>query len=49
KCIGCRGLVDKPNSQAAKDVMAEFGLTVEDVLREFRLFQGMYDEVSKEA
>ena len=47
KCIGCRGLVDHPNTQAAKDVMAEFGLTVEDVLREFRLFQGMYDEVSK--
>ena len=48
KCIGCRGLVDKPNTQAAKDVMAEFGLTVDDVLREFRLFQGMYDEVAKE-
>jgi len=47
KCIGCRGLVDKPNTQAAKDVMAEFGLTVEDVLREFRLFQGVYDDVSK--
>jgi sulfhydrogenase subunit delta len=48
KCIGCRGLVDKPNAQAAKDVMAEFGLSVEDVLREFRLFQGAFDEVSKE-
>ena len=49
KCIGCRGLVDKPNAQAAKDVMAEFGLTVDDVLREFRLFQGIYKEVSQEA
>ncbi len=49
KCIGCRGLVDNPNTQAAKDVMAEFGLGVEDVLREFRLFQGIYDEVAKEA
>ena len=49
KCIGCRGLVDKPNTQAAKDVMAEFGLTVEDVLREFRLFQGIYKEVSQES
>jgi sulfhydrogenase subunit delta len=47
KCIGCRGLVDKPNAQAAKDVMAEFGLSVEDVLREFRLFQGASDEVAK--
>jgi sulfhydrogenase subunit delta len=49
KCIGCRGLVDKPNAQAAKDVMAEFGLTVDDVLREFRLFQGLSDEVAKDA
>ena len=49
KCIGCRGLVDNPNAQAAKDVMAEFGLTVEDIFREFRLFQGIYDEVAKEA
>jgi coenzyme F420-reducing hydrogenase gamma subunit len=49
KCIGCRGLVDDPNAQAAKDVMAEFGLSMEDVRREFRLFQGMYDEVAKEA
>jgi len=49
KCIGCRGLVDNPNTDAAKDVMAEFGLSAEDVLREFRLFQGLYDEVAKEA
>jgi hypothetical protein len=28
-------------------VMAEFGLTVDDILREFRLFQGVYDEVAK--
>jgi len=48
KCIGCRGLVDNPNTDAAKDVMAEYGLTVDDVLREFRLFQGIYDQVAKE-
>ena len=47
KCIGCRGLVDNPNTQAAADVMAEFGLTVDDVFREFSLFQGNYDEVAK--
>jgi hypothetical protein len=29
--------------------MAEFGLSVEDVLREFRLFQGIYKEVSQES
>ncbi len=49
KCIGCRGLVDNPNTDAAKDVMAEFGLSVEDILREFRLLEGLYDEVAKEA
>jgi len=49
KCIGCRGLVDDPNATAAKDVMAEFGLTIDDILREFRLFQGTYDEVAKDA
>ena len=47
KCIGCRGLVDDPNTQAAEDVMAEFGLTVEDVFREFSLFQGNYEQVAK--
>jgi len=47
KCIGCRGLVDDPNTQAAEDVMAEFGLTVEDVFREFSLFQGNYEQVEK--
>jgi coenzyme F420-reducing hydrogenase gamma subunit len=48
KCIGCRGLVDNPNAEAAKDVMAEFGLTMDDILREFRLMEGLYDEVAKE-
>ncbi|MBL7140534.1 MAG: NADH:ubiquinone oxidoreductase [Planctomycetes bacterium] len=47
KCIGCRGLVDNPNTEAAADVMAEFGLTVEEVFREFSLFQGIYDDVAK--
>ncbi len=48
KCIGCRGLVDNPNTDAAKEVMAEFGLTVDDILREFRLMQGYYKEVAEE-
>jgi coenzyme F420-reducing hydrogenase gamma subunit len=40
RCIGCRGLIDDPNKDAAMDVLAEAGLTVEDILREFRLFHG---------
>ena len=44
RCIGCRGLVDDPNRDAAMDVLAEAGLTVDDILREFRLFQGYAEE-----
>ncbi|MFP4056560.1 MAG: NADH:ubiquinone oxidoreductase [Candidatus Brocadiia bacterium] len=44
RCIGCRGLIDEPNKNAAMDVLAEAGLTVDDILREFRLFQGYAEE-----
>ncbi|HUT59371.1 MAG TPA: NADH:ubiquinone oxidoreductase [Phycisphaerae bacterium] len=47
RCYACRGLISDPNNQAAKDVLDEFGLTVEQVLAEFRLFNGAYD-VAKE-
>jgi coenzyme F420-reducing hydrogenase gamma subunit len=43
RCYGCRGLITDPNNQAAFDVLEEFGLTVDDVLKEFRLFNGVYD------
>ncbi len=46
KCEACRGLVPDPNTNAAKDVLQDAGLTVEDVLKEFRLFCG-YSEVAK--
>jgi coenzyme F420-reducing hydrogenase gamma subunit len=45
RCIGCRGLVGDPNKNAAADVLAEAGLSVDDVLREFRLFQGYAEEI----
>ncbi len=47
-CEGCRGLIPNPNINAAKDVLAEYGLTVEDILRRFRLYCG-YSEVSQDA
>jgi coenzyme F420-reducing hydrogenase gamma subunit len=47
RCYACRGLISDPNSNAAKDVLDEFGLTVEQVLEEFRLFNGAY-EVAKD-
>jgi coenzyme F420-reducing hydrogenase gamma subunit len=44
-CDGCRGLIPNPNVNAEKDLLAERGLTVEDILRQFRLYCG-YSEVS---
>jgi len=43
KCLGCRGLVDNANVNAERDVLKERGLTVEDILKEFRLFAGYSD------
>ena len=43
RCYGCRGLISDPNNKAAKDVLAEFGLSLDDVMAEFRLFNGVYD------
>jgi coenzyme F420-reducing hydrogenase gamma subunit len=43
RCYACRGLITDPNNRAAKDVLAEAGLTVERVLGEFQLFNGAYD------
>ena len=43
RCYACRGLISDPNNQAAKDVLDEFGLTLEQVMAEFRLFNGVYD------
>ena len=37
-CFGCRGFVDKPNVNAAKDVMAEYGKTVDDLRGKMLLF-----------
>jgi len=45
-CEGCRGLVDDPNVNAQKDVLKEAGLTVEEVLKKFRMFCG-YSEAAK--
>lgn len=44
RCIGCRGLIEEPNRNAAMDVLADAGLSVDDVLREFRLFQTYAEE-----
>jgi len=43
RCYACRGLISDPNGDAAKDVLEEFGLTIEEIMTEFRLFNGVYD------
>lgn len=38
RCFGCRGYVDNPNVDAAKEVMDKYGLTVEDLKSKMVLF-----------
>lgn len=38
RCFGCRGYVDNPNVEAAKEVMSKYGLTVEDLKQKMILF-----------
>lgn len=40
KCWGCRSLVDDPNVNSEKDILKKYGLTVDDMLVQFRLFNG---------
>jgi coenzyme F420-reducing hydrogenase gamma subunit len=37
-CFGCRGPVDEPNVEAAREIMAHYGKTVEDLKRKLDLF-----------
>lgn len=46
KCLGCRGLVANPNVNAHKQILQEHGLTVDQMLNSFRMFDG-YLEVAK--
>jgi sulfhydrogenase subunit delta len=45
-CWGCRGLVDDPNLDSQKDVLAKYGLTVEQVVEKFKIYN-TYSEVAK--
>lgn len=38
KCYGCRGLLDKPNIEGAKDVMKKYNLKPELILRSFDMY-----------
>ena len=45
-CAGCRGLVPDPNTNAEKEVLKKYGLTVDQAIGQFRIFLG-YSEVAK--
>ncbi len=42
-CVACRGLIDDPNNDAYKEIMEEHGVSAEQVLQEYRLYNGYYD------
>jgi len=37
-CEACRGFIDDPNVNAQKDLLAKYGLTVEDIMEGFNLY-----------
>ncbi len=39
-CWGCRGFVDDPNTDAAREVLEKYGLDLKDVMNKFRLYTG---------
>lgn len=44
RCYGCRGLVDKPATDAAKDILQKYGFEVEDILNSFTLYNDAMGE-----
>jgi coenzyme F420-reducing hydrogenase gamma subunit len=46
-CEACRGLIDEPNHNACKEIMTEYGLTMDQIMKEFQLYNGFYP-VSRE-
>ncbi len=44
-CWGCRGLVDEPNTASEKAILSKYGLTVEQVIEKFKIFN-TYTEVT---
>jgi sulfhydrogenase subunit delta len=45
-CWGCRGLIDEPNIDSEKDILQKYGLTVEQVIDKFKIYN-TYAEVIK--
>ena len=43
-CWGCRGFVDNPNADAAKDVLSKYGLELDEVMNKFSLYTACSEE-----
>jgi len=37
-CWGCRGFIDEPNINAEKEILAKAGLSVDEIMQKFNLF-----------
>ncbi|HAH20274.1 MAG: cytochrome B [Omnitrophica WOR_2 bacterium GWF2_43_52] len=44
KCYGCRGLVDNPASAGQKDILLKYGITLDDILQRFTLYNDSMGE-----
>ena len=47
-CWGCRGLVDDPNVDSEKEILEKYNVSIDDVLRKFRLYDGFYEVAKSE-
>jgi coenzyme F420-reducing hydrogenase gamma subunit len=45
-CWGCRGLVDEPNTDSEKSILQKYGLTVDQAVEKFKVYN-TYAEVTK--
>jgi len=45
-CWGCRGLVDEPNVDSEKDILRKYGLTVDQLVEKFKIYDS-YSEVAR--
>jgi coenzyme F420-reducing hydrogenase gamma subunit len=44
RCYGCRGLVENPAADAAKDILLKYGLKLEEILQHFTLYNDSLGE-----
>jgi len=47
KCWGCRGLVDEPNTDSEKEVLKKYGLTPQQAIERFNIYNAYTTEVKK--